>query len=291
MRVVVLSLPVLTPATGIGQPATTSVTAGAQAERPAGPVAAALAPISTSTTVAEQEQFLLTAKIRKVTGVKKGVTGTQRATLSDGSREHDASIQSIDDSRQRFESTRRTEFNFRDYWGYNVAAYRLAVMLGLDMVPPSVKRSHRGTDSAFTWWVDDVVMDEQERAKTKRRPPSVVYWNSQLHVLRVFDELIGNTDRNQGNMLIDRHWKLWLIDHSRAFRTYEAPRQPVKLIHCERTMLARMKTLAEASLQEALGDYLTMYEIRSLLKRRDRIVERIEALGPAAVYDLRIPPS
>ena len=44
-------------------------------------------------------------------------------------------------------------------------------------------------------------------------------WNAQLHILRVFDELIANTDRNQGNMLIDSRWKLWLIDHSRAFRT------------------------------------------------------------------------
>ena len=39
--------------------------------------------------------------------------------------------------------------------------------------------------------------------------------------MRVFDELIANTDRNLGNMLIDRQWKLWLIDHSRAFRLHE----------------------------------------------------------------------
>ena len=37
--------------------------------------------------------------------------------------------------------------------------------------------------------------------------------------MRVFDELIANTDRNQGNMLIDKQWKLWLIDHTRGFRT------------------------------------------------------------------------
>ena len=52
------------------------------------------------------------------------------------------------------------ELNFRDYWGYNIAAYRLGVMLGLDMIPPSVARRHRDKQAAFTWWVDGVMMDE-----------------------------------------------------------------------------------------------------------------------------------
>ena len=59
---------------------------------------------------------------------------------------HDASIQTIDESKARFESARRVEFNFRDYWGYNVAAYRLGVMLGIDMIPPSVQRLYRSRE-------------------------------------------------------------------------------------------------------------------------------------------------
>ena len=69
------------------------------------------------------------------------------------------------------------------------------------------------------------MMDEKERQKQKVTPPDKVPWNAQLHILRVFDELIANTDRNQGNMLIDSRWKLWLIDHSRAFRTIQRPAQ------------------------------------------------------------------
>jgi hypothetical protein len=33
-------------------------------------------------------------------------------------------------------------------------------------------------------------------------------------------------------MLIDRRWKLWLIDHSRAFRTNETLKDPQKLRRC-----------------------------------------------------------
>lgn len=236
---------------------------------------------------AEQEKFLLDARLVKVRGAKKGITGTRTATLSDGVMTHDASVQAIDESAARFQTATRVELNFRDYWGYNVAAYRLAVMLGLDMVPVSVKRDYRGSQSAFTWWVDDVVMDEQERVKKKRVPPDPLYWNSQIYVMRIFDELISNTDRNQGNMLLDRGWKLWLIDHSRAFRNNEKLRDPSKLLHCERTMFARMKKLTKPSLKEELGDYLNDMEIESMLHRRDQIVDRISSLGPAALYDLK----
>jgi hypothetical protein len=36
--------------------------------------------------------------------------------------------------------------------------------------------------------------------------------------MRVFDQLIYNTDRNTGNVLYDTGWRLWGIDHTRAFR-------------------------------------------------------------------------
>ncbi len=240
-------------------------------------------------TAEEQEQFLLTARVGRVSNVKAGITGTRRATLTDGAWTHDASIQSIDESKSRFESARRIEFNFRDYWGYNIAAYRLGRMLGLDMVPPSVQRAHRGANAAFTWWVDDVMMDERERAKTRALPPNPTYWNDQIHVLRVFDELIANTDRNQGNMLIDRQWKLWLIDHTRGFRVNSALRTPQTIRRCERTLLERMRSLTRDRLKEELGRYLSAGEIKALLERRDRLVEHVDALGPSALYDLRRP--
>jgi hypothetical protein len=46
-------------------------------------------------TLEQKEEFLKHAKVVKTHGVKKGVTGTTRATLSDGEITHDASIQSI----------------------------------------------------------------------------------------------------------------------------------------------------------------------------------------------------
>lgn len=77
--------------------------------------------------------------------------------MSDGAMEHEAHIQSIDEAKVRFEGVTGTEINFPDTYKFNVAAYRLAKLLGLDMIPPSIERKVAGKSSAVTWWVDDVI--------------------------------------------------------------------------------------------------------------------------------------
>jgi hypothetical protein len=233
----------------------------------------------------EQERFMETAAVTAVKRAGKGITGTQRATLSAGAITHDVSIQTIDVSKTQFQSARGVELGFRDYWGFNVAAHRLAVMLGLDMVPPSVAREFRRQDAAFTWWVDDVLFDEQERLEQKQRPPDAAQWTAQIHILRVFDELIANTDRNRGNMLIDKRWKVWLIDHTRAFRTAHTLQEPKTIVRCEKALLEGMKALSLTSMMAQLGDYLTRTQVEAVLKRRDLLVSRIESLGSGALYE------
>ena len=249
------------------------------------PAASAQAAASPTLTLDEQENFLLMARIVKSRGVSKGVTGTVRATLSDGTVTHDASIQSIDESMREFKSNRGTEFNFRDYWGYNVAAYKIDRLLDIKMTPPSVKRHFNNKPSAFTWWVDDVIMDEGERLKQKASAPDTDYWNRQMWVIRLFDQLIGNVDRNLGNLLIDKSWTVWMIDHSRAFRLNDKVKTPANLTKCERTVFERLKALDINMLKKEVNDYLTGPEMRALLQRRDEIVAIIEKAGPTALFD------
>ena len=95
------------------------------AQQPAPPAqAAATAAAAAKLTDAEIEDFLLHAKVIKTKGAKKGVTGTLRATLTDGKLTHDAQIQDIDERQQVFNgSGGTTEFDFRDSWSFNVAGY------------------------------------------------------------------------------------------------------------------------------------------------------------------------
>lgn len=241
-----------------------------------------------SLTLAEQEAFLKTAKVIRQRGVSKGITGTIQATLTDGRITHDASIQSIDEYHVEYKTPRGTEFNFRDSWRYNVAAYRLDRLLELGMIPPSVERAHRGLPSSFTWWVDDVIMDEGQRLKKQLPAPDIALWNSQMWHVRLFDQLIYNVDRNLGNLVIDKHWTMWMIDHSRAFRLFDKLKSPESLSKVDRQVFARLQALDASTLREAMGNYLTGPEMKALLARRDLIVAWADKTGPDALFDRHV---
>lgn len=258
------------------------------AAAPSRQAAAAVSPPATTlATPAEREAFLSSARVVRTRSAGKGVTNTLRATLSDGVVTHDASIQTIDEARHVFEGTGGTELNFKDSWRFNVAAYRIDRLLELGMVPVSVERRHQSKTGSFTWWVDDVLMDEQEHYRKKRPTPNLADWNEQMWTTRLFDQLIANVDRNLGNLLIDKAWNVWMIDHSRAFRLNHAPRRPGNLSKVERRLLERLRAMDMASVRQAVGEYLTPPEIEALLKRRDYIVAHFDRGGPALVFDRR----
>lgn len=230
----------------------------------------------------QKEEFLLKAKITKVKEARKGVTGTSRVTLSAGAQTHDASVQTLDDYKQQF----LNEIGFKDTYKFNIAGWKLAQLLGIDdMVPPSVKRNFQGHAASFTWWEDNIMMDEAERRSKNLQPPDQDAWNKGNNVMQVFDQLIYNMDRNQTNMLIDDKWHLWLIDHSRAFRVHKSLKDPSVLKFVDRTMLAKMKLLDEPMLVKAFGQNTTKDEIRGLLARRDLILKLFEEKGESALYD------
>jgi len=257
--------------------------AGGQAVRAAQETAA---PAPVNLTPEQMEKFLLQAKILKTRSAGNGVTNSLRATLSDGQLTHDAHVQFIDESRTTFEAGKASEINFKDSYRYNIAGYRLGLLLGLN-VPMSVERSVNGKTSAVTWWIDDVAMDEESRVKNKRSAPDQARFRRQIQTMRIFDELIQNKDRNQGNIVWTKDWNMWMIDHTRAFRLRTDLLNPQQLERCDRALLTKLKGLTRESLTEAVAKSLTKDEIAALLARRDKIVKiyekRIADLGENAV--------
>jgi hypothetical protein len=237
------------------------------------------------------EAFLLKARVMNLRDAGSGVTNSRRATLTDGQLTHDVHVQTVDIAQQVFESGRNTELNFKDTYRYNIAGYRLAKLIGLTTVPMSVERAIEGKIAAVTWWVDDVKMDEKERMKTKDLGPDPVRTNKQIQIMRIWDELIQNRDRNQGNILWTSDWTLWLIDHTRAFRLDPNLRRPDQLSRCDRTLLERLRALTPETLEKAVGSSLTRPEQEALLARRDKIIrhydDRIARLGePVVLFTL-----
>jgi len=240
-------------------------------------------------TRAEKEEFLSKAGI-----VDEGDTSTGskfwRVTLDDGKRKHDAAIET---STSRDESQR----NYR----FNVVAYELDKALELNFVAPSVERTIKGQPAAFTWWVDDVLMNEQSRRAQKIEPPDPDRWKKQMQVVRVFDELIANAYRNISpafylatmwdNLLITKEWRIWLVDHTRTFGTSRQLENADSLAQCDRTLLAKLRELNREATKQRLGKYLASEQLDALEARRDLLVkhfaEQIALKGEGAVlYDL-----
>jgi len=251
-----------------------------------------LAPVSPASPVAtlsaaEMEKFLLDGRIVKKKESSKGVTSAYRVTLSDGALTHDAQVQNVDIAKPYFDvGPKKSEVNFKDSYRYNVAAYRLAVLLGLDNVPMSVERNVEGKAAAMTWWLDGV-MDDGDRRKKKIPQSNPARAADYYNVMFVFDELIQNRDRNQGNLLWTKDWTLWLIDHTRAFRLGRELMKPEQLTRCDRALLQALRGLTFEGMNKAMGEVMSKDEMNAVLFRRDLIVkhfdDRVARLGEAVV--------
>jgi hypothetical protein len=236
-------------------------------------------PPDTNLSKEQIKQFLLTAKVIKSKQSSVGITHPFRLTLSDGTITHDASFQSVDEHKSMEElASGRMELNFVDSYKYNIAAYRLAELLGLDdMVPVYVERKWDGNKGSLSWWLP-IKMDEAQRAKQKIEVPDSDAWNKQMYKVRVFDQLVYDTDANLTNVLIGTDWKVYRVDFTRAFRTFKRLDRPNDLVRCDRQLLAKLKALDRSQLMTQTKGYLNKSEVDAVMARRDKIVEHFDKL-------------
>ena len=236
----------------------------------------------------EIRQFLLTADVVAAEQTGRGTTHPWRLTLSDGQVEHDAHFQSVDRNEGPRRFGDRYERNFVDSYRYNIAAYRLAELLGLgEMMPVHVERTWDGRTGSLSWWIDDVMFDEETRLSDRQWPEDMQRWSAQMARMLLFAELVQDTDRNQGNVVYTRDWKLHMIDFSRAFRTDGTLQRPDDLARVDRALFARLQGLTKNEIERRTNPHLSGREIDAVLERRDVIVEHftrlIEAKGRDAV--------
>jgi hypothetical protein len=227
----------------------------------------------------QQREFLLKAKVIKSKQSDVGVTRPYTLTLSDGTITHDGSFQAIHERRSYKNLDRGGEMNFVDSYLYNLAAYELAKLLGLDaMMPVTVERKWEGKTGSLTWWLP-VQMSLGKMQEKKIKPPDVTAWNDSMHKIWVFSQLVYDTDRdNPGNILIGKDWELYMIDFTRAFRLYHNISKPERLVRCSRDLLEKLRSLDPDELAAKTGKYLTKPEREGIMKRRDKIVAQFEKL-------------
>jgi hypothetical protein len=225
----------------------------------------------------EVMEFLRTAKIVKMKDIPMGVAHPRKALLEKDGLSVNAKFSSIQEEKAvaMLQSGQR-ELNFRDDAIFDLAAQEVARMLGMDNLPPVVQRSVGGDKGIMQIWLENSMM-EKDRLRDKLAPPNARHWNNQLQIMRIFDNLVYNTDRNQGNILIDKNWKVWLIDHTRAFRQNENLLNADALVEIDRGIWEKLLALDEQAIKDRLKPYLRRFELDGLIKRRRKIIEHYRA--------------
>jgi hypothetical protein len=211
---------------------------------------------------AEFEEYLRTAKVVKVSELPVGVTRPQRAYLEPGGPIASFAWKPIRPGVQS---------GYFESYKSEIAAYELDKLLGLNMVPVAVERRVTNDVGAAIMWVEGV------RSWESVQPlPKPATWGFQLARMKMFDDLISNSDRNKGNLIVDADWHIFLIDHSRAFVT--DIKLPQELQNIDRKLWDKMLALDAATLKTSLGAWLDGRQMQALLKRRDLMKKKIDAL-------------
>jgi hypothetical protein len=222
----------------------------------------------------EIERFLASGKVTRMEAVPIGVTKPQRAYLEPGPVARFAWKQ--------LPPQRRS--GFRESYKAEIAAYQLDRLLDMHMVPPVVERKVDAQIGAAVLWIEETKGWDMKKPVKGPEPE----WSRQISRMKLFDLLIGNIDRNQGNLIYDADWHLFLIDHSRAFTTRNSLDGIAPLGIVDKQLWSRIDALTPEQLQATLGAWLSDDEQKALFNRRDRIRQAIEKMvkdkGAAAVF-------
>ncbi len=239
-------------------------------------------------------EFLRTAEVKKEKELSTGITRPLKLLLEKDGVRASAVFRSVSEEKKNVAfASAESELFFRDSYLFEPAAYEMSLLLGLDNVPPATLRKHYNKSGSVQIWVEGA-MTEAVRLEKKIEPPDVQRWDKQILTMNVFDAVVYNTDRNKGNILITPDWKVWMIDHTRAFRLHKRLQSPEGLRQCERHLYVRLGSLDETLVMERLTPYLKKIEIEAILARSKVVVERMKTLiaerGEALVlYDLDEP--
>lgn len=208
------------------------------------------------------EEYLRTAECVGMEDVSKSVPGAKRCVLRPGGPV----------ARMIWKPLIPVVYRgFRESSTNDIAAYELDKLLKLDMVPPVVERELQGYKGAATLWVEKVT-DARDGASPGA--PERSRWEKQLTRMRMFDNLIGNRDRNLANILRDTAWNMILLDHSRAFGSGAELRHSLDPI--DRDLWAKIETLTRQQLDATLGPWLEDEEIAAILARREKMRAEIK---------------
>jgi hypothetical protein len=231
------------------------------------------------------EEFLTNAPITDLVAIPVGVTKPLKAILDRDGVKAQAAFRVVNQTkeRQRLADGSFVMF-FRDSYFNEVAAYELGRLVGIQNIPPAVLRTYKGLNGSLQLWLEDAMV-ERDRMKKHIQSPDSVRFRRQVFDMDVFDALINNLDRNQGNILWDDDWQLWMIDHTLAFGRNAKVRVPEAIKKCSRRLYEALKVLDTKAVKRAMKPYMGSFEITALIKRHKDLVKLLDSMIEAQGED------
>ena len=222
-------------------------------------------------------EFLRTAEVVATKEISSGSNRPLKVKLEKNGVRANAIFRTVHRKENVHQINRKTYRDFRDCYFNESAAYELSRLLGIHNVPPCVSRTINGKKGSLQLWV------ENAKSMTERVDEGIVTqanerWTFQCQMMRVFDALIYNFDRNTGNVLIDSGERLWFIDHTRSFLVTGKVENISSIYLCERTAWEKLQALDDELLKKHLDPYLGSSQMAALLDRRDKLVTHFQKL-------------
>jgi hypothetical protein len=231
------------------------------------------------------EEYLKTAEIARSEEIGEGVTKPLKLYLQQGDVK----------SKACWKNPKGLQNGFLEGWQYEIAAYRLDKLFGLNMIPPAVERDFNGKPGALIYWITSEysLLDLMEK-KIPIPEAALEHTENMKYVARAWDCLIANDDRTQQNIRYTKDWRVILIDHSRAFRSSKeyveklmfgrngikktADGKPFLFRRLPAWFVESLKKVRCEDIKDAVGPYLTEKEIDAVCRRQVLLLDEIDAM-------------
>ncbi len=196
-----------------------------------------------------------------------GRTEPWMVMLDDGEVQHKAIFKHIDRTRP---------YPLADSFKYELCAYKLHRMLGLNFIPPVIARTINDRQGALQLYVEDCIpLEEAKRKEGVEIDPQSI--QDKMREISVFDALTycgcGQTE-DVLYQISSGH--ICRVDYSQAFAPMRELPPECSIQGCSQEFLDRMKDLDEGVMRKELSAYLNEEEISALQMRMHLIIEKLE---------------
>lgn len=220
---------------------------------------------------ADVEKYLKEAKVLAVEKEKDpGRTAIWRITLDDGQAQRQAVFKHANRTRPTL---------LPDSYKYELAAYELGKLLGINFIPPLVEREIEGIHGSLQLFLEDILKESNRRRK-KIEPPDPQGFQDALDEIKVFENLVHDECQDAEDIFIhETDWKIWRIDFSEAFPPEPNLIPGCTISRCSKKLHQSLQNITDDQVIEKLGGYLNEEEIEALLQRKRLILKLLEDIS------------